>query len=418
MKGLFSLFLAACGILLAACSVTEAPVSPQTYLDNAVEWIYKNSIYRNTLDLAALKTEAARRAQNAQSVADTHDALRWVISQLPLSGYNLFVSPAQAKRNSSGEFKTFGLNLTPEGFVTKIWDGSPYQHELQVGDHIISVNGQPLGNGHPYTSREFFQALDTTLLAPEERITLIVERVGLPEPLTFIVGPGSANGEPLPEGKRLAVDQTNIGYIELPMGANNRDYPVQAQELIKQIDEQGVCGWIVDLRNGYGGNVWGMTAAAGPFLKEGEIAKFQGPAQEWSKAWTYRDGVVRQDDQVWFQTRNYKLRDANQPLAILTSEMTVFAGQMMAIALRAQPNTRVFGTTAPNTASFVVHHELSDGAFIYLEGGRTVDRNGQVFDQPFTPDETVATDWTRFKYNDPVIHTAQKWLTNRAECQG
>ncbi len=418
MKNFVSLVLALALTAIVACSASAPTLSPAAYLDNAVDWIYNNSVYRDRLNHGTLLQEARARARNAQTTSDTYDAIRWVISQLPPSGYNSFVPPEQAKRSASGEFKTFGMNITPEGFVTKIWDGSPYQHELQVGDHITAVNGQPLGNGHPYTSPEFYRSLDTTLLSPEERITLVVERVGLHEPLTLSVGPGSASGEPLPEGQRLTIDTMHMGYLELPMGANDRDYPVRAQELIKQMDEQGVCGWIVDLRNGFGGNVWGMTAAAGPFLSEGEIGKFQGPANVWSKAWTYRDGVVREDDQVWFQTRNYKLKDANQPLAILTSEMTVFAGQMMAIVLRAQPNTRVFGTNAPNTASFIMQNELSDGAFIYLESGRTVDRHGKVFDQSFTPDEIVPTDWTRFQYNDPVMYAAQNWLTNRAECKG
>lgn len=418
MKTLFSLSLVLGFIVLAACSTPTSTLAPSAYLENAVDWIYNNSVHRDSLNRNALLNQARTRAQNAKTAADTYDAIRWVISQLPSSGYNSFVPPDQATRNASGEFKAAGLNITPEGVVTKIWDGSPYESELQVGDHITSVDGQPLDNRFPYNDPEFHRTLDTTLLPPDGRITVVVERVGLHEPIAFSIGAGTAKGEPLPVAKRIEYDGAAFGYVELPTGANNREYAVHAQELIKQIDEQGACGWIVDLRNGYGGNVWGMTGAAGPFLNEGEIAKFQGPANSWSKAWTYREGVVREDDQVWFQTRNYKLAHAKPPLAILTSEMTIFAGQMIANALREQPNTRVFGTNARNTSYFIKHTELSDGAFVYVESGKTVQGNGQAYDQPFAPDEIIATDWTRFQYNDPVIQAAQNWLTERAECKG
>ena len=419
MKNLFSILFALCLGTIVACNASTPTLSPSAYLDNAVDWIYNNSVYRDTLNRDTLLQEARARAQNAKTTSDTYDAIRWVISQLPPSAYNMFQTPEQLKRDQSGEFKSFGLNLTPDGIVTALWEGSAYKRAgIQVGDRITLVDGKPLGNGFPYTSPEFFRTLDTTLLPTDGHITMVVERAGATAPLTFSIGPGAADGEPLPDGKRLSIAQNNFGYIELPMGANNKDYPVRAQELIKQIDEQGVCGWIVDLRNGYGGNVWGMTGAAGPFLNEGEIGKFAGPGNSWTKAWTYRDGVVREDDQVWFQTRNYKLKQSHPPLAILTSEMTVFAGQMMAIALRAQPNTRVFGINAPNTASFIMHNELSDGAFIFVESGRTVDHNGQVFDTPFAPDEIAVTDWTSFKDNDPVIKSAQAWLAQRAECKG
>jgi hypothetical protein len=54
---------------------------------------------------------------------------------------------------------------------------------------------------------------------------------------------------------------------------------------------------------------------------------------------------------------------------------------------------------------------LADGAQLVLTVTVMADRTGQRYENALAPDETVATDWTRFgTADDPVLAAATRWL--------
>jgi Peptidase family S41 len=79
----------------------------------------------------------------------------------------------------------------------------------------------------------------------------------------------------LPTGRQIA---RRIGALELPAIVGSTEqvqgYAASAQHMIRELDELGIDGWIVDLRRNTGGNMWPMLAGAGPILGEGELGAF------------------------------------------------------------------------------------------------------------------------------------------------
>jgi hypothetical protein len=83
--------------------------------------------------------------------------------------------------------------------------------------------------------------------------------IGLsPEPLCA-AGPSTTPG--LPE---------SIGYVPVYgcpcQGAAADEYAESLQRSIRMVDCPGLAGWIVDLREDGGGNMWPMIAGLGPVL--------------------------------------------------------------------------------------------------------------------------------------------------------
>jgi hypothetical protein len=66
-----------------------------------------------------------------------------------------------------------------------------------------------------------------------------------------------------------------VGYVKLegcPCGGRRADeYAEAVQQAIRTADRPGLVGWIVDLREDGGGNMWPMIAGLGPIFGEGII---------------------------------------------------------------------------------------------------------------------------------------------------
>ncbi len=66
-----------------------------------------------------------------------------------------------------------------------------------------------------------------------------------------------------------------VGYVQLNgcpcQGAAADQYAESVQQAIRAADKPGLVGWIVDLREDRGGNMWPMIAGLGPILGQGII---------------------------------------------------------------------------------------------------------------------------------------------------
>src|SRR4030095_3687875 len=160
-------------IATVAPSVTitsKLPISSEAsaYLEEALDIMQSNSLYRESIDWEALRKSAFEVAQYAQTPADTYGATSFALSQL--------------------------------------------------GDHHSSF----------YTPNEFEQTAEMT-----------------------------ASDNPAPRGKLLL---EKIGFIAIDefWGSGRNEYATKAQQVIRDLDAQNPCGWIVDLRENNGGRMWAL----------------------------------------------------------------------------------------------------------------------------------------------------------------
>lgn len=89
-----------------------------------------------------------------------------------------------------------------------------------------------------------------------------------------------------PTGSYLAAQR--IGYVKVPQfnksGAVGDAHADTLQSIIRTIDQQPVCGWIVDVRD----NMSPMIAGLDPIIGEGKLGEFQAPDTVYE--WYYHDG--------------------------------------------------------------------------------------------------------------------------------
>lgn len=202
----------------------------------------------------------------------------------------------------------------------------------------------------------------------------------------------------------------DIGYVRVPGfaggGAAATTFATGLQNSIRNSDRDGLAGWIVDLRGNGGGNMWPMLAGVGPVLGEGLVGHFIDP-DGMVTTWEYWDGaslintlpVVRVNPP-------YRLRTGNPRVAVLIDNGIASSGEATAIAFKARPDTRFFGTATCGLSTANVSYTLSDGAVLILTVSTMADRTKALYGDAVTPDEVFAA-------QDGVVDRAIEWLRSQ-----
>ncbi|MFZ6026506.1 MAG: S41 family peptidase [Chloroflexota bacterium] len=316
-------------LFLGSCALGSRPQQPTSaiataYLNEVLDVVERRALNRHSIDWEQFRARLFAIAEGAQTTADTHRAIRFMVSQLG-DRHSSFLTPEQA-------------------------------HQLeQTSD-----------------SRE----------APLPR------------------------GELLPE---------RIAYLWLPYligdGATATDYAVTAHTIIRTLDEAQPCGWIVDLSENQGGNMWPMLVAAGPILGEGVAGSFVGPEGA-ATAWSYRSGQALMAQEVMAQVDDgaaYRLAGPLPPVAVLTDKRTASSGEAIAVAFRGRPHTRSFGAATAGLSTGNETYPLSDGAVLILTEAVFADRTGSTYGGRIEPDERA---W----FGRPARQAAIAWLLRQPAC--
>ena len=230
----------------------------------------------------------------------------------------------------------------------------------------------------------------------------------------------TVNDFPAPRGK-LLLDKLGFIAIEGYGGVDpeqDSKYATLVQQLIRELDAQNPCGWIVDLRENTGGNMWPMLAGLGPLLGEGEAGAFVDPDGE-KEIWSYRDGQALAGELVQSEVNGpaYELKSASPPVAVLTGIQTASSGEAMVVSFRGRPNTRSFGLYTAGLSTGNAGFDLSDGAMLILTGVVFADRTGQTYGDRIHPDELMDVAWKLTTIMEEAIpQPAIDWLMSRPAC--
>jgi carboxyl-terminal processing protease len=402
--------------ILTACAAgtpipTQPPQSPHEYLSNALDWIETHSVKINTVDWVAVRAQALALAPNPQTTADTYPAILFVMKQLG-DAATFFTLPDDLKDVPGN----VGFNaFYPEAVIVGIDPGGPAEKVgLQNGDVILSINNAPPKQWEGTPFLDFYDD-DVTL-------QITVRRVGQDQPIQVTLTKEKFSPhQSIPTGRSINTRQGSVGYIELPVESGEGAlYPTLAQEIIHRSDQQGACGWIIDLRRISGGDIWSYIAAIGPILGEGDVGGFA-YLDGTHELWTYKNGKVlwadHERDEGLVEGAVYKLHHPMPPVALLTSHATMAAGELAVVTFKGRPNIHVFGEPTSGSPFLVFHTKLSDGSFLGVSGADAMDRIGQIYGGSISPDEVVPTDWTLFgSEHDPVILAARDWLLDQSDC--
>ncbi|MFA5595512.1 MAG: S41 family peptidase [Trueperaceae bacterium] len=290
--------------------------------------------------------------------------------------FSSYVEPraaARERQDSSGSFGGIGAVLTAHDRNTgkgveilTVYQGSPASGAgLQRGDVFLKVDEVDVRN---LTSSE----VADLVRGPEgTEVTLVMNRPGTEEPLTFVITRGVIQivdvSSTLLEG--------NVGYVALS-SFNNRLLNDQMVEQIDQLILQGAQSLVLDLRDNPGGLLPQAVYVADEFLEEGPIV------YQRSRGVTQLYGAA--------QRGSYDL-----PLVVLVNQNSASASEIVAGALQESGRAVVIGeqTFGKGVGQTVI--SLSDGgqlqyvSFEWLTPDRT-----SISERGVTPD-IIVTD-TRF----------------------
>jgi len=165
-------------------------------------------------------------------------------------------------------------------------------------------------------------------------------------------------------------------------------------------------GWILDLRDFGGGDMWSVLAGASSLVGVGEVGAFSTRTgrERWivSPGRSAVDGVSLADIGAADEPAAFE-----GPLAVLQGPATASSGETVAVAFHGRPRTRFFGApTSGITNTGVRQHILSDGSMFGISEVENVDRVGHLYSGALTPDEATEP-------GDAGRQAARAWIQSR-----
>ena len=178
----------------------------------------------------------------------------------------------------------------------------------------------------------------------------------------------SSGGPARPAGLPATIGYVSVGSFS-GTAAEATTFANNIQAVIRGDDRDGLAGWIVDLRDNGGGNMWPMIAGLGPVLGEGLLGFFISPTGA-TTSWEYRDGASYSGANAIQRVDNpYRVRRERPRVAVLSDTAVASSGEATLIAFRQRPDTRSFGLPTCGLSTANSPYTLSDGALLNLTTG-------------------------------------------------
>lgn len=212
----------------------------------------------------------------------------------------------------------------------------------------------------------------------------------------------------------------NIAYIRVP---GNNDFnaskmdsiTLDIKKAIGQVSSKSVKGWIIDLRNNTGGNMYPMIAGLSDLIGQDEkVGGFITSDGKPDGVWSIRNGTFFVDStKVAIADYECFPIPKNIPLVVLVSSYTASSGEMTAIATKGRKNSILLGG---NTAGYTTANQgfkLNSNSGLNLAIAYPLDRNGVRYSYKLVPD-TLILGGDNFEdlKKDSKIKAAAHWLKN------
>jgi carboxyl-terminal processing protease len=337
--------------------------SPKAVLDEA--W---QIINREYVDTTFNKVDwlASRQVLLSREYSSTREAYAALKEQIQKLGdpYTRFMDPRQFQtltNQTSGELSGVGIRLQVDATSKVLTVVEPIENSpamaagIQAGDRIVAIDGKT-----------------TTGMTVEDASQLIQGEVGSPVTLRIERGTEAAKDLALTRA-RIEVPNVissvkqegnaKIGYIRLTEFSSHA--PDQMRRAIKNLSDQQVQGFVLDLRN----NPGGLLQAA----------------VEISRMWYDNGAIVRQVNRVGESTEMSANQTAltNLPLTVLVNGNSASSSEILTGALLDNRRATIVGSQTFGKALVQSVHALGDGsglavtvAHYYTPAGTDISHKG------------------------------------------
>lgn len=222
--------------------------------------------------------------------------------------------------------------------VTDVSSGGPADLAgVRVGDIVLEVDGVDMR-----TTATYLEAIHAIRGAPDTSVSLVVERAGVPRPLTIEVVRELIPFE-IADSTMLPGD---VGYLALYTFSGTNTY-IRFLRHLRDLEEAGATALIIDLRDNGGG-----YGAQGIRILEELLT----PGDAWIDTRRGRTFVER--------TNTPRANDL--PLVVLVNSRTLSMGELFAAVLQARGRALIVGERTAGKGLSYMELELVDGGYLAL----------------------------------------------------
>lgn len=234
---------------------------------------------------------------------------------------------------------------------------------------------------------------------------------------------------------------TAVAYVWFPTydGANDNGRADSTQTVIRTLDRNAPCGWILDLRFNPGGQPTAMMAGLNPLIGNTPVTGGQrgfGGFVDYTNQMAYLytigghageyDPASQQFYEQVVASNPYTLQHPNSPVALLIGPATASAGEWLTLGFKGGPVPyRTFGEPTYGVTTVPYGYSFADNGFLNITAGIMMDRLGNLYGGKLTPDQSVVGPSYRTLLPtqagtspDVVVQAATAWLESQPSCGG
>ena len=358
------LILGATAVAVAAVTVTGAGIhlskaffeeSPKELIDQVWQLIDRNYVDAtfNQTDWDAVRTDYLGR--NYSNQEEAYGAIREMLETLE-DPYTRFMDPEEFRSmqiDTSGELTGVGIQISQDEetkdivVVAPIEDTPAFEAGIRSQDVILAIDGEST------EGMELNDAVSRIRGTVGSEVTLTIRRgeQELEVPIVrarIEIHPVRYNVQAGPEGE--------VGYIRLTQFSANA--AEEMSEAIKDLESQGVTGYILDLRSNPGGLLYSSIDIARMWLDEGVIVST-----------VNRQGVVDEE------TANSRAL-TDKPLVVMVDGGSASASEILSGALRDNERALLVGTRTFGKGLVQSVRSLGDGSGVAITVAKYLTPNG------------------------------------------
>lgn len=302
--------------------------------------------------------------------------------------YRLVTAGLQGNQSYGGIGVSIRTKTRPV-VIGEVFPGTPAEQAgLLPGDAILAVDGLDVSN------------LPADQIAPLVRgqegtkVVLTIQRPGESAPRQVAIVRAKITVPVFTYKVLNGPNGTKIGYMKLYSFSTGAEQ--QVDKALQAFQQQGVTGWVLDLRDNGGGYISTLTAISSRFFTQGPIA------------YTILRGGKEEPIPL-----DSKVKPAPPvPLAVLINDGSASASEAFAAAAQDYGRARLFGQTTAGCLAGASTFPLADGSAMQITiekvispKRREINQIGVKPDQEVAPNPTGAT--------DPVLEAAEQWLATQ-----
>ncbi len=206
------------------------------------------------------------------------------------------------------------------------------------------------------------------------------------------------------------------GYILVPHNSTKDNLEQMAQGIqdsLCKLMNAPLKGIIIDLRSNEGGSVYPLFTGLHQLIGEGNFGAFTNLDGSFKEPWKLKKGKFIQQNRIVASVKSNCSVSKKLEVAVLLSQVTASAGEMVAIALKGRENTIFIGEQTYGLTTGNVTFKI-DGHLLAVSASFTEDRTGKRYSSYVMPDiEIIEGDNFSDLSKDRKIIEAMEWFDTR-----